>query len=129
MLVLTGSTVAILVLGGVCAFLAGKWLFTKDTEAEARKRAAIKVASTMQAMGLVRLPKLLECYAVNDWSGLAHEIKMFAELALNEKALMAEFDVTFARALELKLKTAEGRALLAAKLADTAAPALVPATV
>jgi len=122
MFVLSGSTLAILVLGGVCAFLAGKWLFTKDSEAEARKRAAIKVASTMEAMGLVRLPKLLECYAVNDWSGLAHEIKLMAELAVNEKALLAEFDVTFSRVLDMKLRSEEGRALLAAKLAATAAP-------
>jgi len=122
MFVLSGSTLAILVLGGVCAFLAGKWLFTKDTEAEARKRAAIKVASTMEAMGLVRVPKMLECYAVNDWSGLAHEIKLMAELAVNEKALLAEFDVTFARVLDMKLRSEEGRALLAAKLAATAAP-------
>ena len=122
MFVLSGSTLAILVLGGVCAFLAGKWLFTKDTEAEARKRAAIKVASTMEAMGLVRVPRMLECYAVNDWSGLAHEIKLMAELAVNEKALFAEFDVTFSRVLDMKLRSEEGRALLAAKLAATAAP-------
>jgi len=118
MFFLSFQTLAIIVLAGVVAFLAGKWLFTRDTEAEARKRSAIKVSALLTSLGLVRLPRILEAYAVNDWSGLAHEVKTFAELALDPKAVAAEFDATFLRVLETKLSTDEGRALLSAKLAD-----------
>lgn len=82
-MILTAQTIAIVVLGGIAAFFVGRWLFTKDTEAEARKRNAIKASSLLTSMGLVRLPRILEAYAVNDWSGLSQEIKAFAELALD----------------------------------------------
>ena len=119
MLVLGPQTIALLIIVPVLCFFVGKWLFTKDQEAEARKRAAIKVSATLTSMGLVRLPRILEAYAVNDWSGLAHEIKLFADLMLGDPAaIVKEFDGVFSRVLDAKLATAEGRALIAAKLAE-----------
>lgn len=118
MFFLSFQTLAIIALAGVCAFLAGKWLFTRDTEAEARKRAAIKVSALLTSMGLTRLPRILEAYAVNDWSGLATELKMFAELALDEKAVVAEFDSVFKTVLAKRLATDDGRAYVAAMLSE-----------
>lgn len=118
MFVLSASTIAIIALAGVTAFFVGKWLFTKDEEAEDRKRAAIRVSALLTSMGLVRLPRVLECYAVNDWSQLATELKMFAELALDEKAVVAEFDTVFKNVLARKVATEEGRSYIAAMLSE-----------
>jgi hypothetical protein len=118
MFVLSASTIAIVVLSGVTAFFVGKWLYSKDEAAEDHKRAAIRVSSLLTSMGLVRLPRVLECYAVNDWSQLAVELKMFAELALDEKAVAAEFESVFKNVLAKKSATAEGRAYIAAVLTE-----------
>lgn len=115
---LSVSSLAIIALSGVAAFFVGKWLFAKDSEAEARKRAAIRVSSVLTSMGLTRLPRVLECYAVNDWSQLATELKMFAELALDEKAIVAEFDQVFKNVFTKKLASDEGRSYIAAMLSE-----------
>lgn len=123
---LAGTTVAIVCLSVAVALLASftiaRWLFRKDEEAEDRRRAAIRVSNTLTAMGLKRLPRILEAYAVYDWSGMAHEIKQFAELALDEKAIVTEFEQVFKGVLVKKLATEDGRAMIAALLADATQP-------
>lgn len=104
---------------GLLAFVLGKWLFTKDTEVENRRRAAAKLAAKLQEMGLVKTPDFLVDYSVGDYSGMAHKIKQLADLFLNgEEAVIAEFKKVAGRVLDSQLKTDEGRALVAAKLAD-----------
>ena len=51
-----------------------KWLFTKDTEIENRRRGAAKLAAKLQAIGLRKLPEFLIDYSVGDYSGMANKI-------------------------------------------------------
>jgi hypothetical protein len=118
MFVLSAPVIALLVVCPILAVFVGAWLFRKDTEAENRKRAAIRVSSMLTAMGLNRLPRILEAYAVSDWSGLAYEVKSFAELSLDEKAVAAEFDAVFKNVLIKKIATEEGRAYVQAMLVE-----------
>ena len=114
------STIAIIALATVLAVFVGAWLFRRDTAKEERRRNAIQASALLTSMGLKRLPKMLTAYAVGDYSGLAHEMKEFAQLALDEKALAAEFDGTFKNVLSQKIKTPEGRALITVMLHEGA---------
>jgi hypothetical protein len=116
-------TIAVYVLSFICAalimYLAARWLYQKDEEAEDRKRAAIQLASKLESLGLKRIPAFLISYAVSDWSQCAMDLKHLAELFLSgETAVMEEFRLVFDRVLDVKLKSEDGRALLAAKLAE-----------
>lgn len=119
MLTLTPASVAICILVPLVGFLAAKWLFQKDTEIEDRRRGAIRLCAVLKSYGLVEVPKFLESYAVGDYSGVAHQIKQLAELFLSgEDAVVKEFNRVYERVLDAKLRTEEGRALIAAKLGD-----------
>lgn len=121
MFVLTPATIVICILVPIVAFFVVKWLLTKDTEVENRRRSAAKLAAVLQGIGLRKLPEFLIDYSVGDYSGMANKIHQTAELMLaGEGAVLAEVDTVFRNVLEAKLKTEEGRALLAAKLADSA---------
>jgi hypothetical protein len=118
-LVLTPATIALCVCVPVLAYLLVKKLFEKDTEVENRRRAAAKLAAKLQEIGLRKLPEFLIDYSVGDYSGMANKIHMIAELVLSGEApLLAEVDSVFRNVLDAKLKTDEGRAFLAAKLAE-----------
>ena len=120
-LVLTPATIALCVCVPVLAYLLVKKLFEKDTEVENRRRAAAKLAAKLQEVGLRKLPEFLIDYSVGDYSGMANKIHMIAELVLSGEApLLAEVDSVFRNVLDAKLKTDEGRAFLAAKLAEAA---------
>jgi hypothetical protein len=111
-----------LVLSAVIALAGGaygaKWAFGKDTEVEARRRAAFQLAGTLRVYGLNKIPEFLGDYAVGDYSGMFERIHDLAKLALSgESAIVTEFDQVYANVLNVKLATPEGRALLAAKLA------------
>ena len=113
-------TLVCVIASGVCYYLAA-WLFKKDTESENRRRGAVKLASVLSALGLKKIPKFLEDYAVGDLSGMAHSIKELVELFVNgEEAVLAEFSQVFESCLVAKLKTETGRAYVAAKLSDAA---------
>lgn len=119
-MVLTPSSIAILVLVPLVGFLAAKWLFQKDTEIENRRRGAAKLAAVLQTYGLRKTPEFLQDYAVGDYSGMAHKIADLARLFLDgEEHVVKEFQHVFERVLEAKLQTDEGRAYIAAKLAQT----------
>lgn len=121
MLHLSAATVALCVCVPLLAYFIVKWLFEKDTEVENRRRSAAKLAGKLQEVGLRKLPEFLIDYSVGDYSGMASRIHSLAELMNSgESVVLAEVDTVFQNVLTAKLNTAEGRAYLAAKLADTA---------
>ncbi|WP_254509869.1 hypothetical protein [Anatilimnocola floriformis] len=127
-MILTGTSIAISLLSvgcaGLGAYTLGKWLFTKDTEIEARRRAAMQITGKLEGFGLKRLPRITGAYAIGDYSLLAHELKAFADILIGDAtALMKEFDEVFTNVLRIKLQTPEGKALVAAKLADASVAA------
>jgi hypothetical protein len=96
-----------------------KWLYKKDTEIENRRREAVKIAGTLESLGLPRLADFFADYSVGDYSGMAEHIKNLAvALASGEKAIVQEFELIFSRCLAAKLENEEGRAFIAARLAD-----------
>lgn len=128
MLVLGAQTIALLIVCPILAYFIAKWLFQKDTEMEARRMASARLAGVLSKYGLKRIPTVLLAYSVGDYSGMAKQIQSFADLLMtDEKHITSEFDDVFNNVLDVKLATAEGRALLTAKMASMAAPA-VPAT-
>lgn len=121
MFVLTPATIALCVCVPLLAYFIGKWVFTKDTEIENRRRAAAKLAAKLQAIGLRKTPEFLIDYSVGDYSGMANKIHTLAELFLDgEEPVLAEVETVFRNVLDSKLKTEEGRAFIAAKLAEVA---------
>jgi hypothetical protein len=122
-MVLTPSSILILVLVPLVGFLAAKWLFQKDTEIENRRRGAAKLAAVLQTYGLTKTPEFLIDYSVGDYSGMTHKIADLARLFLSgEEHVVKEFQHVFERVLEAKLRSAEGRAYVAAKLAELDKP-------
>ena len=118
-LVLTPATIALCVCVPLLAYFVVKWLFIKDTEIENRRRAAARLAAKLQELGLRKTPEFLIDYSVGDYSGMANKIHMLAELFLGgDDPVLAEVDTVFRNVLDAKLKTDEGRALIAAKLAE-----------
>ncbi len=112
-------------IGLICTLLLGggyagvKWAFKKDTEIENRRRGAANLAGTLKSKGLKKIPDFLISYSVGDYSGMANDIKELAKLFLDgEEAVLAEFRDVFANLLEAKLGSEEGRAFIAARLAD-----------
>jgi hypothetical protein len=104
---------------GLASYVIGKWLFTKDQEIEDRRRAAAVLAGKLREMGLVQTPEFLTDYSVGDYSGMATKLKKLADLFMHgEAGVLTEFKNVAGRVIDAQLRTEEGRALLAAKLAD-----------
>jgi hypothetical protein len=126
MFVLSPAVIALMVCVPLLGFFVGKWLLQKDTEKENRRKAANRMASALRNVGLKRMPELLECYAVGDWSGIAKQVQTVGEMLMQgENVVLAEVDTVFMSVLSAKLNTEAGRALLAAKLAEVSAPVTV----
>lgn len=122
---MTVSLLQVLVLAAivVLGYMAAKWLFQKDTEIENRRRGAAKLAASLKAYGLSKIPDFLIDYSVGDYSGMAEKMKQLAEMFLaGESAVISEFDAVFEKVLVQKLQSEAGRALIAAKLSDAAKP-------
>jgi len=118
-MMLSLNTLVILGLICVVGFLGSKWLFKKDTEIENRRRGAAKLAASLKAYGLEKIPDFLIDYSVGDYSGMAMKIQQLAEMFIaGEAVVIAEFDAVYERVLAEKLKVEAGRALVASKLAD-----------
>ena len=123
-MILSVNMLVIVALCAICAWLAAKWLFRKDTEKENRRRAAAQMAATLKGLGLKQIPTFLVDYSVGDYSGMANSIGDTARLFLSgEEAVVNEFKEVFANLLAAKLKTEEGRLVIAAKLAEAQAAA------
>ncbi len=110
------------VLAGV-SYVAVKWWFRIDEKMEDAQRAAAKVASVLSGLGLKETPEFLIDFAVKDVSAMAEKIVKLAALFLKgEGAVLVEFERVFDSLLAMKLATDSGRAVVAAKLADSAKP-------
>lgn len=121
-MILTLSNIIIVVLIGICVWLAAKWLFKKDTEIENRRRAAGQLAATLTGMGFKELPGFFLDYSVGDYSGMFYKLtEVGKKLMGGEKAVLAELEDVFVNLLDIKLNTPEGRAQVKAKLAATEA--------
>jgi hypothetical protein len=119
----SGSALLMYALAAMIAVLVGrdvaKWAMSKDTEIEDRRRAANKLASHLRVLGLSKIPEFLEDYGVGDYSGMADKLKRLVDLFTSgEEHVIAEFDQVYSNVLSAKLKTPEGRTMLAAMLAD-----------
>jgi hypothetical protein len=126
---MTPTMLAVL-FGGIAAYFVGnsaiKKLFTVDAAVVARRRAASSLAGTLKTYGLDRIPAILNDYSVADYVGMYDKIHEFAVVTgASEKAVLDEFEQVFTNVLNAKLATADGRALIAAKLAG-AAPVVDP---
>lgn len=118
-MMLSLNSVVIIALIAVVGFLGAKWLFKKDTEIENRRRGAARLAASLKAYGLVKIPEFLIDYSVGDYSGMAEKMKNLAEMFMSgEEAVVSELDAVYERVLAQKLKTEAGRALVASKLTD-----------
>lgn len=117
-------SLAIVILAGAAAFFGIKWLLTKDGEIEQRRLNAGKLAAKLQEYGLKRTPRFLQAYSCGDYSLMFNEIKDLGTLFLEgDKHVIDELEATFGNVLAAKLKTEEGRAFIAAKVAE-ATPAV-----
>ena len=115
---------SILIAVGVVAltYVGGKYAFGKDTEREDRRRAAFKVAASLQEKGMGVLPAFLEDYAVGDYSSMAKKLKDAAVTFSNPAAVEAEFASVFAKILQAKLNDPTELA----KIADLVQAKLAP---
>ena len=58
----------------LACLMVGRWLYKKDTQIEARRKAAGRLAAACRAKKLSVVPDFLECYSVGDYSGMAKAI-------------------------------------------------------
>ena len=112
------------VLGSILAAVAVcylvRFLFRVDTATEDRRKAAGQLAIVLSKLGLKKIPAFLICYSVGDYSGMAQAIIELTKLFLSsEAAVVEEFAEVFGNVLTAKLSTDEGRAYVAARLADS----------
>jgi hypothetical protein len=122
-MIISGSQLAVLALVAVVGWLGAKWIFQKDTEVEDRRRGAVKLAGSLKAYGLTKIPDFLSDYAVGDYSGMAMKIKALADMFMQgEAGVITEFNQVFDKVLGEKLKSEAGRAFIAAKLSDVVKP-------
>ena len=113
------SSIVIIGLLGYGAYASAKWLFKKDTEVEARRRAACQIAASLKEMGFKELPEFYMDYAVGDYSGMAYKLKNLAvKMASGEKAILAELDDVFTKLLSVKLGSKDGLVLVKSKLEE-----------
>jgi hypothetical protein len=103
-------TIALCVTVPVLAGFLAAFAFRKDTEKENRRRAAIVGSQITRDFGLTHAPKILEAYAVGDYSGMVHEVKELAKLATTPALLQAELDSVLKSVVAKKMATPEGKA-------------------
>lgn len=117
------SHLVVLVVLVLMGLVVGKTLFKADSKIEERRRNAAKLAASLTAYGLKRIPAMLIDYSVADYTGMAEKMKALVELGhQGDQAVIGELDSVFDKVLERKLETEAGRALIAAKLSDATLP-------
>jgi hypothetical protein len=118
-LVLTVPTILLCICVPLLGYMLTKRIFQRDTDRENRRRAAAKMAASLQVAGLKKVPDFLLDYSVGDYSGMANKMRTLAELFMSgEDPVLAEVETVFLNMLTAKLKTEEGRAFVAARLAE-----------
>lgn len=96
----------------VVGFYAGQFLFKQDTEVENRRRAAIKISSSMKEHGLEKVAAFLEDYSVGDYSGMVKKMKDLGAILADPAMADLEFDKVFTKLLDVKLNDPAKRAKL-----------------
>lgn len=120
MLQISGEQIAMLVAAGIASIFVGKWWFTKDTEAENRRRLLNKVVGKTREYGLQEIPDFLEDLVVADYSSaISKMVDLGKRLMKSDTALIEELDKAFDRILTQKLATEAGRLFLAARIAES----------
>jgi len=124
-------TVVIWILAAIVAVLVGrevgKWLFGQNAKLMLKKRAAQVLAGKLRAAGLKWIPALLEDFAVGDVQDMVEKIHDLAKLVeAGSDAIEKELETTYENVLTKKLATAEGLALIKAKIAEIEKAAPVP---
>ena len=120
-------TVVIWILAALLCVLVGReigtWLFGKNEELMAKKRAAQVLATKLRDAGLKLLPALLEDFAVGDVNDLLQKIHDTAKLVeAGSDAIEKELEATYENVLAKKLATPAGLALVKAKIAEIENP-------
>jgi len=117
------NAVAVSVVVTVAAYFIGMRIIRFDTRVEKRRRAAQKLAIKLGTLGLVKIPEALGDYSIGDYSEMGEKfidiVKLFCS---GEEAILAEFAQIFSNLLRAKLTSEEGRAYVAAMLADATPP-------
>jgi hypothetical protein len=130
------SVVIVILVALTCVLVGreiGKWLFGKNEDLLAKKRAAQVLAVKLRDAGLKLLPALLEDFAVGDVNDLLQKIQDVAKLVQSgSDAIEKELEATYESVLAKKLATPAGLALVKAKIAEiepptATAPAPAPA--
>ncbi len=122
-MVFSASSIGLMIAVPLIGWLGAKWLFQKDTEKENRRRGAAQLAGVLKTYGLQKTPEFLIDYSVGDYSGMTHKVASLAKLFLDgEEHVVKEFQKVYERVLEAKLNTEEGRAYIAARLAQASKP-------
>jgi hypothetical protein len=129
------AQIALILVCAVAALVVGKaggqWLFGAKKDLTKSRRAAQTLAIALREAGLRKIPVALEQYAVGDLPDLLEGIQDLATLVKSGSGpIMQELEKTFENALNVKLQSPEGRALIAAKLAEAvkiAAPIVIAA--
>jgi hypothetical protein len=113
----------------VLGFGAWKLYCRLDERVEKRREACIDVAVELQKRGLKRLPRMLRCYAVGDYSGMWDEVKSFArEIMEGPAAVDKEFEDVFHSMLADHLSTPAGLAYVQSQVALVVAPVVAAVT-
>lgn len=71
--------IVLLVVAPIVIFIVISLLFKGDDRIEERRREAIELQSKLQEYGLDRLASLAQCYAIGDYTGLYHEVKLLTK--------------------------------------------------
>ncbi len=99
----------------------GSWLFSKRTKVQDAKRSAQDLAIKLREFGLKLIPSLLEDMVVGDVYDMVAKIRDLSLITkAGDDAILKELNSTFERVLVVKLGTPEGRAVVAAELAEAA---------
>lgn len=91
-----------------------------DARREKRREAFAKVAFVLQEYGLVRLPKMLLAYSTGNYSDFFKQVAKLADLLDDgSDVVVKEFDQVFARVMDKKLTTPEGKAFIRARVDES----------
>ncbi len=118
--------IVFVVMAGVMAAAGGIFVYKRAT---ARHHALMDVARFLSSQGMERCPKALECIALGDVVGAAHEVRELDAILKDPVKRDLEFDGLFKRMLASRLANTQTRQQTLDEIAKAmpATPALVSA--
>jgi hypothetical protein len=96
----------------VVAYIGGKAIVKIDNRVEARKEAAIDMATWASSNGLTIIQGLLRNYAIDNHSGVIESVKQISDVLRNPEESKATVDRFIKVQLDKQLDTLEGRKAL-----------------